>query len=80
MPKVSIELGSFLFSGVPELVAFDLIMSILPSDNRAVSFATSYAALARAIERMIRIGRVSVEPDVVAIAAQLDLPLRGGCV
>jgi hypothetical protein len=47
MPKVSIELGSSLFSGAPELVAFDLIMSILPSDNRAASFATSSALSAR---------------------------------
>src|SRR5215471_21275045 len=30
---------------------------------------------ARTIERMIRIGRVAVDADITAIAAQLDLPL-----
>ena len=32
--------------------------------------------LARAIERVIEIGRPTVEPEVGAIAAELDLPLR----
>src|SRR5215471_11905278 len=32
---------------------------------------------ARAVERVVGIGRKNVEPDVTTIAAQLDLPLRG---
>ena len=70
----NVEFGRFRVQSINRFVDFDAQPPLTP--RRGIcDWALLEAWPARPVKRMIGIGRKAVEPDVVAIAAQLDLPL-----